>query len=221
MIDGGSSAVDPLSLAFLAGLPLLRRRRKAALKLAAAVATVAAAVSCWRVRPGGRGRSLGLGLRRPLSRRRCQRDVAGEDLRFRVADIWILCGAARSKTSPSAARPTRAGCSTVLGPGGPLERHRRRRIRHPPRGFGRRKDVGDIEVSLDGWTAYGVGNWPVAQRWDLFGKAGWTWQNADIEFDVGGLSDGSASDGDKRQRVRRCLGCPLALCPPLGRDGRG
>jgi outer membrane protein OmpA-like peptidoglycan-associated protein len=62
-------------------------------------------------------------------------------------------------------------------------------------GGGSATDIGDIEIGLDGWTAYGVANWPVAQRWDLFAKAGYTDQNADLDVTADGDSV-SASDDD-------------------------
>ncbi len=64
-------------------------------------------------------------------------------------------------------------------------------------GTGNKTRIGDIETSIDGWTAYGVANWPVAQRWDLFGKAGYTRQNADLKFSADGgegIGSGSLSD---------------------------
>ena len=64
-------------------------------------------------------------------------------------------------------------------------------------GNGAKSKIGDVKTSIDGWTAYGVANWPVAQRWDLFGKAGYTWQNADVKVNVdGGQSTGSGSFSD-------------------------
>ena len=81
-------------------------------------------------------------------------------------------------------------------------------------GTGAKSKIGDVKTSIDGWTAYGVANWPVAQRWDLFGKAGYTWQNADLKVsgdfpdggEGGGSSSVSASDSESDNGFAAALG---------------
>jgi OOP family OmpA-OmpF porin len=72
---------------------------------------------------------------------------------------------------------------------------------------GDRTNIGDIEASIDGWTVYGVANWPVAQRWDLFGKVGYTDQSADVDLSVSdGGEGGSASVSDDDSGFAAALG---------------
>jgi outer membrane protein OmpA-like peptidoglycan-associated protein len=200
VIDGGSSAVDPWSLAFLGGLPLLRRRRKVALKLATAVATVAAAVSLLAGPAGADetdrwdwdydGLYLGLGvngtsLETSDSFTSSLQDALGIQSSGNFEDFpvggqayagWMFNRYWGLEGRYSA---TADGESDIYS----------RNV-----STGVRTNLGKIEASLDGWTAYTVWNWPVVQRWDLFAKLGYTWQNAEVQVEAAGSSANASED---------------------------
>jgi hypothetical protein len=170
VIDGGSSAVDPWSLALLGGLPFLRRRRKAAaMKLAAAAAAGILAA------PGAMaadnwdwdydGFYLGAGVIGTSletsdefnSAIESELDSSGHFEDFPVGGQaymgWMFNNFFGLEGRWSASGD---GESDIL-------------FRETG---GSTSNIGDIEVSIDGWTIYGVANWPVAKRWDLYAKAG-------------------------------------------------
>ena len=198
VIDGGSSAVDPWSLAFLGGLPFLRRRRKAAARVAAKVLAVAATAGIlaapaamaaddgwdwdydgFYVGAGVIGTSLQTSsdLNTAIS---TELDATGsfEDFAYggQIYAGWMFNNifGIEGRWSDSG-----DGSSDILF----------------VESGGSRTDIGDIDIGLDGWTIYGVANWPVAERWDLFGKLGYTDQNADLDATVDSESF-SGSDDD-------------------------
>jgi len=196
VIDGGSSAVDPWSLAFLGGLPFLRRRRRAAaMKLvAAAAAGILAAPSAmaaddnwdWNYDGFYLGAGIiGTSLETSDEFNSFVESEVGLDSSGRFEDFayggQIYAGWMFNRYFGIEARWSDSGD----GESDILFRD----------GGGSTENIGDIEASLDGYTIYGVANWPVADRWDLFAKAGYTGQDADLDFNADGESI-SGSDDD-------------------------
>ena len=190
LIDGGSSALDPWSLAFLGGLPFLRRRRKAAamkLAMAAAAGVLAAPVvmadDAWDWDYDGV--YLGAG-------------AIGTSLKTSSAfNSEILNGLGLSGI-PSSGVFDDFPLGWQLYAGWMFTNMFGMELRWSDSGNGDsdiflvnnagvRTSNGDIGVSIDGFTLYGVGNWPVAERLDLFGKLGYTRQDFSL--------DASYSDG--------------------------
>ena len=193
VIDGGSSAVDPASLAILGGLPLLLRRRRKA--LAAAAVTAAAGVLAapaamaqdswdWNSYDGlyigagviGTSIESDSGLNRTLSER-LSAEVNGDFEDFPVGG-QIFVGWMFNQYWGLEARWSDSGDGDSDfkldgGEGG---------------------NIGDIEIALDGWTIYAVGNWPVAPRWDIFGKIGYTDQTGDFDYDIDGSGNRWSDD---------------------------
>jgi outer membrane protein OmpA-like peptidoglycan-associated protein len=205
VIDGGSSALDPWSLAFLGGLPFLRRRRRAAaMKLAmAAAAGVLAAPAVMAADD------------------RWDWDYDGVYLGAGAIGTSLQTSSAFNSTFQSELGllgiPSSGGFEDFplggqLYAGWMFTNMWGMEIRWSDSGngssdiflvdnAGARTRLGDVGVSIDGFTLYGVGNWPVAERWDLFGKLGYTRQDAAFDASVVDGGEGSpasfaASDDD-------------------------
>ena len=189
VIDGGSSAVDPWSLAFLGGLPFLRRRRKAAamkLAMAAAAGVLAApaamADDAWDWNYDGVYLGAGvIGTSLKTSRSfnstvQSQLGLLGGSFEDFAVGGQLYAGWMFTNRWGMEIRwsDSRDGNSDIL------------RVDTG----GARTRIGEIEASIDGFTLYGVGNWPVAERWDLFGKLGYTRQKASFEGAVDGGEGG-------------------------------
>lgn len=54
----------------------------------------------------------------------------------------------------------------------------------------------DFEASLDGFTLYGVAQTRFAEKWDVFGKLGYTSQDGEIKASAFGLSESLSDDDD-------------------------
>jgi OOP family OmpA-OmpF porin len=196
--NGGSSALDPWSLAFLAGVPLWRRRR-AALKLAFAASGVLALPA---VAADGDGQDRvheGLYLGAGVNGTSLQSDLQAQDLadildtnevNGQVEDFpiggqlyqgWMFNSTWGIEGRWSATSNGETDIVSRLSAGD-------------------EQNIGNAEVSLEGWTLYGVANWPVTERWDLFAKLGYTDQTLDAELSVddgvGGVGNASSSESD-------------------------
>ena len=62
-------------------------------------------------------------------------------------------------------------------------------------------DIGEIEAGIKGYTVYlvrQIPDLPLSDRWSVYGKAGWTWQDLDASFRSTGVegfpASGSASE---------------------------
>jgi outer membrane protein OmpA-like peptidoglycan-associated protein len=204
LIDGGSSALDPWSLAFLGGLPLLRRRRRvAALKLAMAAAAgvlaapVVMADDTWDWDYDGV--YLGAG-------------AIGTSLQTSSAFDSALQSELGLLGIPSSGGFEDFPLGGQLYAGWMFTNMFGMEIRWSDSGngdsdilfvdnAGARTRIGGLGASIDGFTLYGVGNWHVADRFDLFGKLGYTRQDAAFDGSVddggeGGAASFTASDDD-------------------------
>ena len=208
VFNGGSSAVDPWSLAFLGGLPLLRRRRRAAMRLAA-VAAAGMATSAVLAAPAATANSAsGLYLGAGVTGTSLQSDLLSADL------ATILNGSAlvgQVEDFP---------VGIDLFEGWMFNRHWGIEGHYSATGkaktdvfvrrvvSGTQDKVGTAEASLNGWTVYGVGNWPVGQHWELFAKLGYTGQtlDADASVDDGGEGVGSLSASESDGGLAAALG---------------
>ena len=209
VIDGGSSAFDPWSLAFLGGLPFLRRRRKAAAsttasttarmtaRMTAGMLAVAVAVVVLAAPPAANAEDrwdwdydgfyigagvIGTSLETSSDFSTALQDEVDSSGNFEDFPIGgqIYAGWMFNRYFGIEGRWSDSGdgdSDILLDTGGS------------------RTKIGDISIGLDGWTVYGVANWPVANRWDLYAKAGYTDQNVDADITIDGASD-SASDDD-------------------------
>ncbi len=210
VFNGGSSAVDPWSLALLGGLPLLRRRRRAALKVAAvaaasvATAGVLAAPAAAAEADANSGLYLGAGV----TGTSLQSDILSADL------ATLLNG------SGLVDQVEDLPLGVQLFEGWMFNRNWGIEGRYSATGkaksdvfvrrvvSGTEDRVGSAEVSVNGWTVYGVGNWPVAQSWDLYAKLGYTDQtlDADASVDDGGEGVGSVSASESDGGFAAALG---------------
>lgn len=53
-----------------------------------------------------------------------------------------------------------------------------------------------IDLSIDGVTLYGVAAFPIAESWDVFGKLGYTLQDAELSADIFGFGVSESEDDD-------------------------
>ena len=208
VFNGGSSALDPWSLAFLGGLPLLRRRRTAALKVAvvaaASMATSGVLAAPAAVAAGNSGLYLGAG-------------VSGTSLKSDIlsADLATLLNG-----SALAGQVEDFPLGVQLFEGWMFNRHWGVEGRYSTTGkaksdifvrrvvSGTEEKVGSAEVSLNGWTVYGVGNWPLGEGFELFAKLGYTDQTLDANaaVDDGGEGVGSLSASESDGGLAAALG---------------
>jgi hypothetical protein len=205
VFNGGSSALDPWSLASLGGLPLLRRRRTAALKVAV---VAAASMATSGVLAAGAGNDGGLYLGAGVSGTSLKSDLLSADL------ATLLNGSAL------AGQVEDFPLGVQLFEGWMFNRHWGVEGRYSATGkaksdifvrrvvSGTEDKVGSAEVSLNGWTVYGVGNWPLGERFELFAKLGYTDQtlDADAAVDDGGEGVGSLSASESDGGLAAALG---------------
>jgi hypothetical protein len=206
-IDGGGSAQDPWSLALLGVLAVLLRRRNSAgpralpfaanagLRLSAiglAVAFAAPVVADDWIRDGvymGAG-VIGTALKSDdpsAVTRQLDASLAGNFEDFPVGG-QLYAGWMWSSESGIELRYADSGD----GDSG---------IRLRSTVTGDITDIGDIEASIKGYTVYlvrQIPDLPLSDRWSIYGKAGWTFQDLDTSFRSSGSPDfppaGSASE---------------------------
>ena len=205
-LSGGSSAVDPWSLAFLGGLPLLRRWRsrklaassKRLLKPAAAL-TVAVTVTALLAGPAvaadwdwdyqglylGAG-AIGTSLKGGKS---LDEDLGASGILGSFEDFpigWQLYGGwmfTRNLGLEFRVSDSGNGQTDVL-------------LRDT--GTGATTNIGNAKLSMNGYTAYVVGDLPFADRWSVYGKLGWTWQDLDGSISADGGPGFVISGSDTR-----------------------
>jgi hypothetical protein len=207
-VDGGGSSTDPASLALLAGLAALIRRRSRRVGSSPVEG------------PARRGVAAALlaGL------------LAGPALAAGGSMAGAYAGAGVSGTSLQSDDPQAltnqlgagvAGSFSDFAAGGQLfagwlwSSEAGVEIRYADSGDGKSSlrtrssitgdvtDIGDVKTSIKGYTLYLVRlipELPLPERWSLYGKAGWTWQDLNVGFTSNGAegfpASGSASDSD-------------------------
>ena len=199
--SGGSSALDPWSLALLAGLPLWRRRRLALTLAGVAAAGLAVSgvlppvVANAATREDDDRIHQGLYVGAGVNGTSLQSDLQSQDLAdslgvsevngqaedfplggqlyqgFMFNSRWGIEG------RWSATADGKTDIVSQLGDGD-------------------EQKIGSGEFSLEGWTVYGVANWPVRPHWDVFAKLGYTDQTLDSQLSVDGAGSESGSDSD-------------------------